>query len=195
MYFVIHFPVDLVTLDDLSAEAMLESSQRIDHLAELARARLPPLSEPGPPGPLPPSNSGANIFVQIYALFVRTLFYSQPWTLMRLLQKIVISASLSIILGAVFWDVANEANLYLRDRIGFYYTSLSILFWPLSLIAIGEVLKNRPNVERDIRDGLYGRFVYILIEVSFIANLIFLVESIISFFRSAIGKTLKPTVL
>ncbi|XP_043796668.1 ATP-binding cassette sub-family G member 5 [Apis laboriosa] len=157
--------LDLVTLDDLSAEAMLESSQRIDHLAELARTRLPALSDPGPPGALPPSISSPNIFSQIYALLLRTLIYSQPWTLTRLLRKIVISASLSILLGAIFWDVAGDSNLYLRDRIGFHYASLGIFFWPLTLIAIYEVADYRPNVERDIKDGLYGRFVCILMEL------------------------------
>lgn len=145
---------------------MLESSQRIDHLAELARARLPPISDPGPPSALPPSNSGPNIFTQIYALLLRTLVYSQPWTLTRLLQKIVISASLSILLGAIFWDIAGESNLYLRDRIGYHYASLGICFWPLYLLAMCEIANNRPNVERDIRDGLYNRFIYILVEVS-----------------------------
>lgn len=164
--FSLSFSVDLVTLDDLSAEAMLESSQRIDHLAELARTRLPPISDPGPPGALPPSMSGPNIFVQFYALLLRTLIYSQPWTLTRLLRKIVISASLSVLLGAIFWDIAGESNLYLRDRIGYHYASLGIFFWPLSLLAMCDVANNRPNVERDNRDGLYGRFMYILVEVS-----------------------------
>ncbi|XP_029044314.1 ATP-binding cassette sub-family G member 5 [Osmia bicornis bicornis] len=157
--------LDLVTLDDLSAEAMLESSQRIDHLAELARTRLPPLCDPGPPGVLPPSISSPNIFTQIYALLLRTLIYSQPWTLTRLLRKIVISASLSILLGAIFWDVAGDSNLHLRDRVGFHYASLGILFWPLTLMAICEVADCRPNVERDIKDGLYGRFIYIFMEL------------------------------
>ncbi|XP_012286012.1 ATP-binding cassette sub-family G member 5 [Orussus abietinus] len=157
--------LDLVTLDDLSAEAMLESSQRIDHLAELARARLPGLTDPDPPGALPPSISTANFFVQIYALLLRSLIYSQPWALTRLLQKIVISASLSILLGFVFWDVAGEGNLHLRDRVGFHYASLGILSWPLGLVAICEVAGSRPSVERDTKDGLYGRFVYILVEL------------------------------
>lgn len=157
-----------MTLDDLSAEAMLESSQRIDHLAELARTRLPPLCDPGPPGALPPSISSPNVFTQIYALLLRTLIYSQPWTLTRLLRKIVISASLSILLGAIFWDVAGDSNLHLRDRVGFHYASLGILFWPLTLMAICEVADCRPNVERDIKDGLYGRFIYIFMEVRFL---------------------------
>ncbi|XP_063989330.1 ATP-binding cassette sub-family G member 5 [Diachasmimorpha longicaudata] len=157
--------LDLVTLDDLSAEAMLESSQRIDHLAELAKARLPALSDPGPPGNLPPAVYDANIFVQIYALLMKTLVYSQPWALTRLLQKILIAASLSIILGAVFWDVAGDTNLYLKDRVGYYYASLGILSWPLGLLQIFDITRARRNVERDIKDGLYGRFIYIIIEL------------------------------
>lgn len=154
-----------MTLDDLSAEAMLESSQRIDHLAELARSRLPGLSDPSPPGVLPPAIYDANIFIQIYALLLKTLIYSQPWTMTRLVQKIVVAASLSIILGAIFWNVAGDNNLHLRDRVGLYYSSFGILFWPLGLIGICEVVNARPNVESDIKHGLYGRFIYIIIEV------------------------------
>ncbi|XP_043472873.1 ATP-binding cassette sub-family G member 8 isoform X1 [Leptopilina heterotoma] len=157
--------LDLVTLDDLSTEAMLESSQRIDHLAELAKAKLPPLSEPGIPGALPPSNTNANVFLQIYALFARALIYSQPWSLTKLIKKIVISATLSIILGAVFWDVANDSNVNLRDRIGFYYSSLGILHWPLILISIREAIKTRVKVEREMKDELYGRLVYITVKL------------------------------
>ncbi|XP_012257912.2 ATP-binding cassette sub-family G member 8 [Athalia rosae] len=157
--------LDLVTLDDLSAEAMLESSQRIDHLAELARIRLPGLTDPGPPGPLPLPISSVNIFIQIYVLLLKTLIYSQPGALAKILQKILLSASLSIVLGAVFWNVSNDTNLYLRDRIGMHYASFGVLCWPLNLIAISEVNAARPSVEREIRDRLYGRFVYIFIEL------------------------------
>ena len=157
--------VDLVTLDDLSAEAMLESSQRIDHLSELARARLAPLSDPGPAGPLPSSNTGANVIIQTYALFLRKLVYSQPWSLASLTRKIIVAATLGIILGTVFWDVANDANLHLRDRIGFHYASFGVLFWPLSLLGVLEITRCRPYVESDMKDGLYNRFVYIIVEV------------------------------
>ncbi|KAK0082540.1 hypothetical protein PV325_010200 [Microctonus aethiopoides] len=156
--------LDLVTLDDLSAEAMLESSQRIDHLAELARSRLPGLSDPGPPSVLPSPIYDANIFVQIYALLMKTLVYSQPSTMAKFLQKIVVAASLSLWLGAIFWDVAGDSNLHLRDRVGLYYSSLGILFWPLGLLGIREVINVRANVESDIKDGLYGRLIYIILE-------------------------------
>lgn len=62
--------MDLVTLDDLSAEAMLESSQRIEQLAELFRRRQEPLSDPGPPQGLPGKVRSANIFQKTIALFM-----------------------------------------------------------------------------------------------------------------------------
>lgn len=62
--------VDLVTLDDLSAEAMIESSQRIDQLANAFKRRAEPLSDPGPPGILPPKIKRANFIVQIFGLWM-----------------------------------------------------------------------------------------------------------------------------
>lgn len=62
--------VDLVTLDDLTGEALLESSQRAEHLAETFRRRQEPLSDPGPPGLLPPRNKRANVLLKIAALWM-----------------------------------------------------------------------------------------------------------------------------
>lgn len=62
--------LDLVTLDDLSSEAMMESSQRIDQLAAAFRRRAEPLSEVGPPGILPPKIKRSNFIVQIFGLWM-----------------------------------------------------------------------------------------------------------------------------
>lgn len=59
-----------MTLDDLSAEAMLESSQRMAQLGELQRRRQEPLSDPGPPAPLPPELVQSNFFRQLSTLFL-----------------------------------------------------------------------------------------------------------------------------
>lgn len=59
--------MDLVTLDELSAAAMLESSGRIEALAGVfASAHSPP--DPPPPVPLPAPSTTQNIFVQAKAL-------------------------------------------------------------------------------------------------------------------------------
>ena len=62
--------VDLVTMDDLSNEAMLESSQRIDQLANAFKRRAEPLSDPGPPGMLPPKIKRANFIVQTFGILM-----------------------------------------------------------------------------------------------------------------------------
>lgn len=62
--------MDLVTLDELSAEAMLESSQRIEQLAEVFRHRQEPLSEPGPIQPLPGKPRNASFLFQIIAIIL-----------------------------------------------------------------------------------------------------------------------------
>lgn len=69
IYFAFNFLVDLVTLDDLSAEAMLESSQRIEQLAEIFRQKQEPMSDPGPPSTLPMTVKRSNFLVQGIVIF------------------------------------------------------------------------------------------------------------------------------
>ena len=57
-------------MDDLSNEAMLESSQRIDQLANAFKRRAEPLSDPGPPGMLPPKIKRANVIVQTFGILM-----------------------------------------------------------------------------------------------------------------------------
>lgn len=62
--------VDLVTLDDLSAEAMLESSQRVEQLADLFRRRVEPLPDPGQPQTLPGKPRTASVPIQVVAIIL-----------------------------------------------------------------------------------------------------------------------------
>jgi hypothetical protein len=62
--------VDLVTLDNLSAEAMLESSHRVEQLAETFKRRQDRLSDPGPRSVLPPKVESARFATQVVALWV-----------------------------------------------------------------------------------------------------------------------------
>lgn len=159
--------MDLVTLDDLSAEAMLESSQRIEQLADVFRRREEPLSDPGAPAGLPPSVRSANVFKQATALFVCWSVYSQPGALSRWLSHLVLAVALSLCLGVVWWDVAaSDPQLLLGDRVGFLYATLVVLPWPLLLLQSGWSDTWWRAVADDVRDRLYGRVVYILSQVS-----------------------------
>jgi hypothetical protein len=49
---------------------MLESSQRIEALAATYRRKCEPLSDPGPPGMLPPKIRRANFLFQVCGLWM-----------------------------------------------------------------------------------------------------------------------------
>lgn len=95
------------------------------------------------------------------------MFYSQPNTFISWTQMFIIAVTLSLIIGAIFWDVPNtDAQLTLNDRLGYHYTIMCVATWPILLsLTLGDVKGNRRTVERDIRDGLYGRFTYIFMKV------------------------------
>ncbi|KRT82907.1 ABC transporter ATP-binding protein, partial [Oryctes borbonicus] len=156
--------LDLVTLDDLSAEAMLESSQRIEQLAEVFRQKREPLSDPGLPTSLPLQIRKTNFIAQSFILFTKTMIYTQPKTFLNWLSLIILSVSLSLIMGAVFWDIpSSDPQLNLNDRLGYHYSTMCVVTWPILLIlTLMEVRRNRKTVERDISDDLYGRFTYII---------------------------------
>ncbi|KAK4875929.1 hypothetical protein RN001_012351 [Aquatica leii] len=159
--------LDLVTLDDLSAEAMLESSQRIEQLAELFRQKQEPMSDPGPPSALPMATKSVNSFAQAFVLFTKAMFYTQPHTFINWIFLIIMSASLSLIVGAIFWDVPNsDSQLNLNDRLGYHYTVMGITTWPVVLtLTLSEIRRNTGAINRDIQDNLYGRFTYVFVKI------------------------------
>lgn len=138
------FSVDLVTLDDLSAEAMLESSQRVEQLADLFRRRVEPLPDPGPPQPLPGKPRTAIVPIQVVAIILydlpnlyfiaicatvqplnwcflivyrRHMAYSQPRNILRWISRIFIAGILSIIIGSIFWNIPQTDSTFLNgDR-------------------------------------------------------------------------------
>lgn len=96
------------------------------------------------------------------------MFYTQPNTFVNWITLIVMSTSLSLIIGAVFWDVPNtDSQLNLNDRLGYHYSVMCVSIWPTLLtLTHVEMRRNRATVERDIKDGLHGRFVYMFVKVS-----------------------------
>lgn len=95
------------------------------------------------------------------------MIYTQPATFITWLTLIVIAASLSLIIGAIFWDVPNsDPQLNLNDRIGYHYSVMCVMSWPLLLLlTLSEVQRNKNTVDRDIKDGMYTRLTYITLKV------------------------------
>ncbi|XP_032511388.2 ATP-binding cassette sub-family G member 8 [Danaus plexippus] len=156
--------LDLVTLDDLSAAAMLESSGRIESLAGVfLGAHSAP--EPPPPVPLPAPVRRANVLVQVFAMLEKSLLYTQMTTLSNVITRILIAAIMSIVTGAVFWDLpSTDPKLTLNDRVGFHYSVMCVSLFPCLVWSCREAAAARPHVERDIAVGLYSRTLFILFD-------------------------------
>lgn len=86
---------------------------------------------------------------------------------MSWLALIILAASISLIIGVIFWDVpTTDMQLNLNDTQGYHYCIMCIVVWPVLLyLTILEVKQNRRVVQRDIKAGLYSRSIYIITKV------------------------------
>ncbi|XP_037954188.1 ATP-binding cassette sub-family G member 8-like [Teleopsis dalmanni] len=157
--------LDLVTLDDLSAAAMLESSARIETLANNWDQinSEPPLA--APPASLTNFTRKAGVLGQTKALIKRFTSYKQPGSLLTWISKLIAAALLSLCIGCIFWDVpASDPQLTYNDRLGYHHCVIALAYWPLVMLTIRVAQEDRKHAERDIRLGLYSRTLYIIVQ-------------------------------
>lgn len=180
--------MDLVTLDDLSAAAMLESSARIESLANAWDAVTTEPTMSAPPANLPNFIRRAGFWGQATALTKRFIVYKQPGSLLSWISKLISAAVLSIFIGIIYWDIpSTDQQLNLNDRLGYilllrilgiylnhilffficryHHAIMTLCFWPLVLLIIRDVHEDRKYAEKDISLGLYGRTIYIFIQI------------------------------
>lgn len=154
-----------MTLDDLSAAALLESSARIESLAN-AWDRMnsePPLA--APLATLPDPTKSAGFCGHITTLFKRYCIYKQPGSLLTWICRLIIAAVLSLALGGIFWDIpASDPLLAYNDRLGYHHAMMAIAFWPILLLIIRDIHNDRKCAEKDIHLELYGRTSYIFMQ-------------------------------
>lgn len=159
--------VDLVTLDDLSAAAMLESSARIETLANAwdQMNSEPPLA--APPAALPYFVRRAGFCGQLSAVFKRFVAYKQPGSLLSWISKLIVAAILSLLIGCIYWDVpTSDPQLKFNDRFGYHHCVMIIAVFPLLLMTVRDTHLDRKYAEKDISLKFYGRTVYIISQVS-----------------------------
>lgn len=157
--------MDLVTLDDLSAAAMLESSARIETLASAwEQMNLePPIAAPAG---LPYFVRRAGVCGQIFALFKRFIFYKQPRSILSWISKLIVAAILSLLIGCIYWDIpTSDPQLKYNDRFGYHHTVMVLCVFPLLLMTIRDVHIDRKYAEKDIALKFYGGTVYIVTQV------------------------------
>lgn len=154
-----------MTLDDLSAAALLESSARIESLAN-SWDRMnsePPLA--APLASLPEPTKSAGVCGQLSTLFKRYISYKQPGSLLTWICRLIIAAVLSLALGGIFWDIpATDPLLTYNDRLGYHHTMMAIAFWPILILLIRDIQNDRKCAEKDIYLELYSRSTYIFVQ-------------------------------
>lgn len=158
--------LDLVTLDDLSAAAMLESSARIESLANswdhIMSNEIP---VGAPPANLPKYSKRAGFTKQFSALCKRYIVYKQPSSLLSWICKLIVVAVISILVGCIFWDVPqSDPQLTLYDRFGYHHTMLAVAFWPILMMTIRDIDQDRKYAEKEISLKLYSRSLYIILQ-------------------------------
>lgn len=156
-----------MTLDDLSAAALLESSARIDALATAWESMNtePPLA--APPVALPYFVRSAGVCGQFGALFKRYAIYKQPGSILSWICKLIVAAILSLLIGCIYWDVpTSDPQLKFNDRFGYHYCVMIVAVVPLLIMTIQELHLDRRYAEKDISLKFYGRTIYIFTQVS-----------------------------
>lgn len=101
--------------------------------------------------------------------YSRAMIYQFPYNMMHWLGMTMVAGIISLLVGAVFWDVRSAPTQHqesVNNRAGFHYSMAGIALWPVLLMAISEVWRDKPAVARDIGDGLYSRGIYIVTKVS-----------------------------
>lgn len=100
--------------------------------------------------------------------------FTFPSNLRRWLAVFFTSVVMSLVHGAIFWNVRSSHQGTLpeqediNDRLALHYVMASVALWPTLMLMINDVWKEKDSMARDIKDRLFGRFVHFISKVSFI---------------------------
>lgn len=96
------------------------------------------------------------------------MIYQFPYNMMNWLAVTLVAGVMSVVVGAVYWDVRTALQQHqdnVNNRATFHYVMASLALWPVLLMAISEVWRDKPAVARDVADGLYSKGIYIITKV------------------------------
>lgn len=97
------------------------------------------------------------------------MIYQFPYNMMNWLAVTLVAGIMSVVVGAVFWDVRSAPTQHqdnVNNRVAFHYVMAGVALWPVLLLTISEVWRDKPAVARDVGDGLYSKGIYIFTKVS-----------------------------
>ena len=97
--------------------------------------------------------------------------FTFPSNFQRWFSVFITSAVMSLIHGAIFWNVRSTHHGSLpeqediNDRLAFHYVLGSVAIWPTLMLMITDVWKERDSLARDVKDRLFGRWVHFVSKV------------------------------
>eukprot|EP00095_Tigriopus_kingsejongensis_P006324 maker-scaffold411_size179879-snap-gene-0.27 protein:Tk06324 transcript:maker-scaffold411_size179879-snap-gene-0.27-mRNA-1 annotation:"abc subfamily abcg" len=165
--------LDLVTLDNLSEDAMLESKQRILQLSEIYQSRSELLSKPGTPTQLPPKIRRSNVALQIFALVMSDLVYLYPYNIISWCKIWLLSLLVSMSYGIVFigikwrfWDSSwledptyEQENI--NDRMGYIHVVTNFALLPVVILLSLHFFRSFVPKQFRVRDRMFNKTSYI----------------------------------
>lgn len=101
-----------------------------------------------------------------------------PFNVINWFKQVLLAGTMSVWLGAIFlgirwryWDrdwiqrpTFELDNVV--DRFGFHHVMLAVGIWPVLMATISSAWKSKSAITRDVEDGLYSKFSYLLTKVS-----------------------------
>lgn len=99
------------------------------------------------------------------------MIFTFPANVRQWLGAFVTSLVMSVVHGAIFWNVRGTVPGFqaeqedINDRLALHYVIGTVAVWPTLMLMISDVWRERESVARDVRDRLYGRFVFFLSKV------------------------------
>jgi len=100
-----------------------------------------------------------------------------PFNVINWAKLVLLSGVMSVCIGGAFlgirskyWDglwqkdpIFEQDNI--NDRLGFHHVIMAVGIWPMMLAMISNAWQEKRPVTRDVEDGLYSKFSYIITKV------------------------------
>ena len=98
----------------------------------------------------------------------RAIVFCFPKNLQRWFTVFITSTLMSVIIGAIFWDIQSSHSEQedINDRIALHYVLATVSIWPTLLLMISDIWREKNIIAHDTKDRLYGRFAYFVSKVS-----------------------------
>lgn len=157
--------LDLITVDNLSSSAMLESNHRIENLIQTYERGKKQFKKrkPSSASALPPAPKRRSFVIDFLSLWIRAMIFCFPYNVINLSKRLLLAVSLSLVCGCIFFKMRLDREQEgIWDRFGYYHSLLGIFSIPLFLHEIARVHEEKKHVLEELRMKVYSKQAYFI---------------------------------